>query len=239
MLKRWMCMAMAACLSAVPAWADEPAAQVTVGITRIELPVPEGFVEPTRALPQTRTLGERLTPPANRLLAFFLHRDDVQRMQTGQPPLMQRYFMAQTLRQAEDMLIAQDQFDQVRATLRDQYRSLLSQVGPQVQGQLDATARDMGREAGVESLSLKIGELKGLEVFDDRPGSISLLAATRYVVELEGSKKEIPMAMSITTAIFKGRLVYFYAYAVYQSAADLDWLRTVTRDWLPLAVAAN
>ena len=151
----------------------------------------------------------------------------------------QRYFMAQTLRQAEGMLIAQDQFDQVRATLRDQYRSLLSQIGPQVQGQLDATARDMGREAGVESLSLKIGELKGLEVFDDRPGSISLLAATRYVVELEGSKKETPMAMSITTAIFKGRLVYFYAYAVVQGAADLDWLRTVTRDWLPLAAAAN
>ena len=90
MLMRWMWIVLVAFGGALPAWADEPTAQVTVGITRIELPVPAGFVEPTRALPQ-----------------------------------MQRYFLAQTLRQAEGRLIAQ------------------------VQGHMDATARDMGREAGV------------------------------------------------------------------------------------------
>lgn len=49
----------------------------------------------------------------------------------------------------------------------------------------------------------------------------------------------VRLAMAITTAVFKGKLLYFYAYAVAREPTDLDWLRSVTRDWLTLAAASN
>ena len=207
--------------------------------TLVQLPIPAGFADPTRALPQMRQLGERMTPATNRLLAIFMAQADIDSAVAGQPPAMSRYFMAQTLRQTESSQISEGEFGQVKTMLRQQYQSLLKQIGPKVQSELDRAAREIGRDAGQESLSLKTGELKGLEVFDERAGSISLLAATQYQVQVGDRVDEVPMAMGITTAVIKGKLVYFYAYSIYRGAADLEWVRSVTRDWLPLAASSN
>ena len=207
--------------------------------TLVQLPVPAGFADPSRALPQMRQLGERMTPATNRLLAIFMSQADLDSALAGVQPAMARYFMAQTLRQTESSQLSASDFDQVKTLLRQQYQSLLSELGPKVQGELDRAAREFGRDAGQDTLVLKAGELKGLEVFDERAGSISLLAATQYRVQVGERSEEIPMAMGITTAVIKGKLVYFYAYSVYRSAADLDWVRSVTLDWLPLVASSN
>ena len=226
-------------LPAVPGHAAEEDVPVNVGRTLLRLPVPAGFVDAARPLPPMRLLGERMTPPSNRLLAIFISDEDLARAQGGQPPQMARYFMAQTLRQAEESAITEAEFQGVRQLLRQQYQSLLTQIASQAQGHLDNAVRDIGRDAGVDGLSLKMGELKGLEIFDDQAMSISLLAATKYAVQVGDQTQEIPMAMGITTATLRGKLVYFYAYAVYRNAADLDWVRQSTRAWLPRAQASN
>lgn len=207
--------------------------------TLVQLPVPAGFADPSRELPQIRQLGERMTPASNRLLAIFMSQADINSALAGQQPAMARYFMAQTLRQTESSQISEADFAQVKTLLRQQYQSLLTELGPKVQNELDRAAREMGRDLGQDLLVLKAGELKGLEVFDERAASISLLAATKYRVQVGDSVSEVPMAMGITTAVIRGKLVYFYAYSVFQSAADLDWVRSVTRAWLPLAASSN
>ncbi len=241
-MSRLLTLLLAAWLTALApaaAVAAEPGVQAPIGLKLLDLPVPAGYVEVLRDLPQMRMIGERMTPPSNRLLAIFMSQDDHRRARSAQAPSMQRYFMVQTLRQAESAVVSDAEFGQVRDLLRQQYQSLLKQAGVRAQGQLDSATREIGRDAGIESLSLKAGEMKGLEVFDERTGSISLLAATRFVVQTEGRSEEVPMAMAITTAVFKGKLLYFYAYAVFREPADLDWLRGATRDWLALAAASN
>ena len=180
-----------------------------------------------------------MTPASNRLLAIFMSQADINSALAGQQPAMARYFMAQTLRQTESSQISEADFAQVKTLLRQQYQSLLTELGPKVQNELDRAAREMGRDLGQDLLVLKAGELKGLEVFDERAASISLLAATKYRVQVGDNVSEVPMAMGITTAVIRGKLVYFYAYSVFQSAADLDWVRSVTRAWLPLAASSN
>ena len=224
------------------AHAAEPGVPAPIGMKLLDLPVPDGYVEVLRELPQLRAIGERVTPPGNRLLALFMAQDDLARARAGQPPRMQRYFMVQTLHQAEAGMVSEDEFAQLRSALRQQFQSLLSQASAPAQAQLDAATRELGRDLGregPEALSLKLGTMQGLDVFDEAPASISLLAATKVQVQTEGRTDEVPMAMAITTAVFKGELLYFYAYAVYRDAADLDWLRGVTRDRLPLADASN
>jgi hypothetical protein len=231
---------LAVCLAVwAPARAAEPGVQAPIGLKLLDLPLPAGFADATRDLPQMRTIGERMTPPSNRLLAVYMSQEDHQRAKGGQAPAMQRYFMVQTLRQAESATVSPAEFAELKSVLRQQYKGLVEQAGKQVQGLLDSAAREIGRDGGVESLSLKAGEMKGLEVFEERSNSISLLAATRFVVQAEGRSQEVPMSMAITTAVLKGKLLYFYAYAVYRDVQDLDWLRSVTRDWLTLADASN
>ena len=240
LMAAWL-TALASMTALVPmtARAAEPGVQAPIGLKLLDLPVPAGFADALRELPQIRLIGERMTPPSNRLLAIFMSQADHDRARAGQTPSMQRYFMVQTLRQAELAVVSDADFGQVRSLLRQQYQRLLKQAGSQTQGLLDSAMREISRDAGIESLSLKAGEVKGLEVFDERPGSISLLAATRFVAQADGRTEEVPMALAITTAVVKGKLLYFYAYAVYREPADLDWLRGVTRDWLALAAASN
>jgi hypothetical protein len=211
----------------------------SIGLTLIEVPIPDGFADASRALPALRQLGERLTPPGNRLLALLIPRADMALARTGQPPSMQRYMMVQTLRQTENQTLTESDFEGVRKLLREQYQGLLKSATPAVQGLLDNSAREIGRDAGVDGLQLKVGDMQGLEVFDERPWSISLLAATRYAVQVGEQTQEVPMAVGITTALVRGKVVYFYAYALFQASDDLDWVRSVTRAWLPLAAKAN
>lgn len=241
-MSRLFTLLLSACLIALAPMhsrAAESDVQAPIGLKLLDLPVPAGFVEVLRDLPQMRLIGDRMTPPSNRLLALFMSQEDHQRARTGQAPGMQRYFMAQTLRQAEAAVVSDAEFAQVKDLLRQQYQSLLKEARAQAQDLLDSATREIGRDAGIESLSLMAGEMKGLEVFDERPGSISLLAATRFVLQAEGRSEEVPMAMAITTAVFKGKLLYFYAYAVAREPNALDWLRSATRDWLALAAASN
>ena len=215
---------------------DTPA---NVGRTLLQLPVPPGFVDASRPLPQMRLIGERMTPPSNRLLGIFISEQDLALAQGGQAPEMARYFMAQTLRQAEESRITEAEFLDVRQLVRQQQKILQTRITSQTQDHLDKSARDADRSAGGDAVSLKVGDLKGMEVFDDQATSISVQVVTSYGVQAGGPTQEIPMAMGISTALLRGKLVYFYAYAVYRSPADLDWVRAVTRAWLPRAQASN
>lgn len=233
-------LALAAPLWLLPpaAWA-EASVQTPVGLALVEMPVPEGFADGLRGLPPMRQLAERMTPPSNRLLALFVSEADRQRLDAGQSPVLERYFMAQTLRQAENETLGLADFGNVREMLRTQYQTMFKSLAPAFQQMLDQAAGSLQRAAGLDTLSLKIGEMQGLEIFDDRPSSISLLAVTKYAVQANGRTEEIPMAIGITTAVLKRKLVYFYAYSTYRAPADLDFVRKSTLAWLPRAASAN
>lgn len=134
-----------AALAPVHLRAAEPGVQAPIGLKLLDLPVPAGFVEALRDLPQLRLIGERMTPPSNRLLALFMSQEDHQRARTGQAPSMKRYFMAQTLRQAEAAVVSDVEFAQVKDLLRQQYQGLLKEAGAQAQGLLDSATREIGR----------------------------------------------------------------------------------------------
>jgi hypothetical protein len=217
----------------------ESAVTERVGSTSVSLPTPPGFTEASGPAPGFRRLGETMTPPTNRLLAVFLSDGDIVRAAAGKPPELIRYFMVQTLRHTEGMVLTPADFAQVRDLLRTQYKELLHRAKPGFQGELDRMAGEFGKQAGASDLSLKLGEMTALEVFDDRPQSISLLALTKYVVHAAGKTEEAPVAMSMTTAILKGKVVYLYAYSRYRSAADIEWVRSEMSAWSARVQGAN
>jgi hypothetical protein len=118
---------------------------VPIGRALVDLPVPPGFVEPSRSVPPLRMLGERMTPPTNRLLALFIAENDERDAREGRQPGMARCCMAQALRQTEEQSLGGDDFGAVKNMLRQQYQQLLGGVTGTAQGHLDwsrATTRE-------------------------------------------------------------------------------------------------
>lgn len=203
-----------------------------IGTTPLQLPLPQGFSEPSVGAPGFRNLGETMTPATNRLLAVFIADTDIVRVKASQQPTMDRYFMVQTFRQTEGVTASPAEFAQLQEMLRKQYVEISKQVLPTVQGELDRAAAQLSKESGAPGVKLKVGEIKPQEVFHDVPGQISLLALTAYRVEVAGKAQEIPMALGVTTLALKGKMLYFYAYSRYRDATDLAWIKTQTLDWL-------
>ncbi|MDQ6684256.1 MAG: hypothetical protein M3Z16_03945 [Pseudomonadota bacterium] len=123
--------------------------------------------------------------------------------------------------------------------MRIQAQELANKAAPSVQAQMSSAAKSIGDKAGVADMSLRVGELRMGEIFDETPTSISLLAMTKYSVVAGGKQMELPMTMAMTTMLLHGKIVYFYACSVLKSPADTEWVRAQTKAWVPRALAAN
>lgn len=219
--------------AALGAESQAPASAARIGATQIAIPAPAGFAEPSATVPQLRSLGETMTPPTNRLLAMFVSDADLGRGRTGVAPELRRYFFVQTFRQTESRTLASADFATVKETLRTQSQQLMTRVTPTVQGYLASAARSIGEQSGNAGLSVQIGEVKVQDIIDGGDNAISVVAITKYAVQNAGKTEELPVAMAMTTMLVRGKLVYFYAFSRLTSAADIDWVRSQTQQWLP------
>jgi hypothetical protein len=210
-----------------------------VGAVNLSLPLPAGFTEPSALVPQLRQLGETMTPPTTRLLAIFVSDKDVKLALSGTEVTLIRYFVVQTSRKNEENTFTINDFSKFRNVLRGQFQELIASAAPEIQGQLDSASRSIGKGAGINDFQLRVGETKAIEIFDDTSTSISLLFLSKHTVQVAGKVEEVPMAMALTTAIVKGKLVNFNAYSRYRSSQDIEWIRSQTKMWLTRVNSAN
>ena len=230
-------------LSALMLFAPLAPAQTTVsryaasvGGTEIALPIPPGFDEAGARAPGVRQLGSNFTPASNRLLAMFVSEADLRAAESSRPPALRRYFLVQTLRSAEAQTITADSFAPVKRVLRTQFDAVLASARPQINAEAASASSKTGEQIGRPDLSVKIGEIVPLGIFDERPSSISVALMTKVAIKTGSIDQEVPLAMALTTLVLNSRVVYFYAYSYYESDADLDWIRSATGDWLAAAL---
>lgn len=219
-------------LPAAPAQTTAPAFKAMVGLAEVQIPSPAGFSEASATAPALRQLGETNTPPSNRLLAFFVADADLKLVASNERPSLSRYFMVQTLRSTERDVISTQGMREVKDLLRTQYKSVLSQAQPQIESHLAAVSQKLGAQAGRPELNIKVGEILPLEVFDERTYSISFAALSKVTLTTDAVTREVPLVVAMTTLTVRGKLVYFYAYSVYDVPDDVAWARTATTEWL-------
>lgn len=209
-----------------------------VGGVPLAIPVPPGFSDPSAQAPQLRDLAERLTPPTSRLLAVFVADRDLKLTREGKDPLLHRYFLVQTPIRNEQAQMTPEQFSQLKQTLRAGMQTGFDSTRRRSQAFLDSATQKLGKEAGVE-FSMKMGESKVLSFDDDRPRGLSFSTATKYASDINGVREEIPMVMSTTVLLAKGKVFFAYAYSQYRAPADLDWVRAQARFYMDTALTAN
>lgn len=215
--------------------------EASIGGKKILIPAPKEFSDPSLTFPKVSQFGEAMTASTNRLLALFISDDDVKAMLAQTPPQLQRYFMVQTLRVAENAAMSTQDFSGIKNQLKNQYKKVIADNAAKMQLEIDRAVDRLNSDSKAiqeKKMSLKMGELKIVDVIDDEK-FVTLIAKILVQAEVSGEVKEIPMVLGLATTMVKGKIIYFACYNRFESDADISWIKTQSLEWMPLLFSAN
>jgi hypothetical protein len=188
---------------------------VQLGDARVALDTPPGFsdVQATGS-PRLLELAEALTSASNRIVLFALEDIDVRRFTVGDTPELRRYCLVVTPKPFEGARVTLVAFRQLVADVMRDVGTPLP-AGADLRAQLDGTKgrpaliAELRRDQEVESV------LQGARMSEARRGE-----AAKYLLS------------STTLLLVRGRALNLSVYSLYDTPADLDWIRATTLRWV-------
>ncbi len=215
-----------ALFAAVPAQAVE----ITIGDMPIAVPAPDGFEEVSRASADMDRLGHVLTPPGNRFYAMFLSNEEAESVRNGNPPTLQRYMTVQTLKDLEREPLGnwdiKEIIDAVREDARQGLEKYKNEVNRIIDNQINAAAPKGG---------LSMEKSVPLDIYLDEETALGSLQKISY--KTPDGPMEVAVAM--TVAVIKRKIVYLYVFNQYESEEDADWARDTALEWVEKIYIAN
>ena len=189
---------------------------VQLGDTRVALDTPPGFADvQSTGSPRLLELAEALTSASNRIVLFALEDIDVRRFTVGDTPELRRYCLVVTPKPFEGVRVTQTAFRQLAAdVMRDVGQPVPE--GADVRAHLDSVR---GRPA-------LLGELRRDQDVE------SILQGARMPDPPRGREGPKYLLSSTTVLLVRGRALNLSLYSWYETAADVDWIRTTTLRWI-------
>ncbi len=200
---------------------------VRLGVERIVMDTPPGFTDTTElASPRLQDLAETLTSASNRILVFALSDADVRRFTMGDQLEAKRYMIAVTPKGLERERVTPAQFsNMVSDSMRElggpvEAKDLIKFLDTQPVGKLHLIA-ELKKDAAISSV-LQATRLPPL------PAPALFLSTT-------------PQYLFSTTTLFlvRGKAIRLAVYAIFESPADVDWLKTITERWVEELLRLN
>lgn len=193
---------------------------VRLGLERIVLDAPLGFIDTTDlASPRLQDLAATLASDANRVLLFALTDSDMRRFTLGDQIEARRYAIAIAAKGLERERVSSEVFSALVSDSR----------------------RELGKQVEVKDLvsfleSQPIGKAHLLEELSSAPTAASVLQAMR-LPPLPGatfweSRKPQYQVSTTTLMLVRGKALRIGVYSLYDGPADLDWLKATTLRWV-------
>lgn len=217
-----------------PVNAQDTGAQVaaTVGGIEVQLPVPAGFQEASNRSPPMRAAMESLIPTGYRLLTYFVPDAYPEPTASNGFAAPTRYVIVQTHRDIETLSVSAGTMAEVKRMQRSQAEAVFADAAPLVATLTEEMSGKLREQTGRLDLSINVGQLVPLKIFDERPNSISLLAMSKVFLKSDQGTRERLLVAANTTLSLGGKIVYVAVVSSYRDAADLDWVQTQTVQWL-------
>lgn len=192
-----------------------------LGDTRVALDAPAGFADTTfTGSPRLLELAESLTSASNRILMFAISDGDLRRFTVGDTPEFRRYMLVVTPREAERERITPERFQRfIGDALRDlgrppagaDYPKHLEEQPPNQLSLLAELRRDPAAVSVLQGLRLPPKK---------KPGMFSRAEPSRFVLS------------STSLVLLRGKGLNLTVFTMYESPADLDWIRATTLRWV-------
>lgn len=218
--------------------ADTNNVQVEIGGVKISVGAPVGFHEISNLSPETRELAENMTPPTNILLAVFVSEEDLGRILKGQNPTLQRYVLLQTVKEGTDQNFQVEHFRYLIDQVKETQNTLLESVKDQTNRfMLDASGK-VSNQTGVP-IDIQANEQVPLGVFFENANAIGFAMLARTREEVKGETTDYVFAAGSTTLLAKSKIMFAYVYGQFESQADIDWVRSISRTWVNEILNSN
>jgi hypothetical protein len=188
---------------------------VQVGEARIALDAPPGFADTGfTGSPRLLELAEGLTSASNRIVLFAISDADLRRFTTGDQLELKRYMLVATPKGLERDGVTVSAFDSL---VGDAMRALgRPPVGSEFLKYLDA------QPVGQASL---LAELR----------KSTTVASVLQGSRIPGARRNDPPQYVLTTTtlmLLRGKALNLSVHTLYESPADLDWIRATTIRWV-------
>lgn len=200
---------------------------VRLGAERVVLDSPPGFSDTTElASPRLQELSETLTSASNRILLFALTDADVRRFMNGDQLEWKRYMIAVTPKGLERERVSAAQFT---AFVSDSLRGLGKPIeAPEFINFLEQQP---------------VGKANLFAELRKDPTIVSVMQGTRLPPLPGGTiwEDKKPQYLFYTTTIFllRGKAMQLAVYAIFESPADVDWLKSTTQRWMDELLRLN
>jgi len=200
---------------------------VRLGIERVVVDTPPGFTDTVDlASPRLQDLADGLTSASNRVLIFALSDADVRRFTNGDQLDAKRYMIAVTPKVLERERVTPEQFATLVAdSLHDlgkpvEAKDIVKFLDKQPVGKLILVAELKKETSAVSVLQgTRLPPLPGATMFDEKKPQYQFLTTTLFLV--------------------RGKALRLDVYALYESPADIDWLKTITQRWVDELMRLN
>ena len=188
---------------------------VQVGEVRLALDAPPGFADTQfTGSPRLIDLAHSMTPASNRVLLFALTDRDLQHFMVGDPLELRRSVIAVTPRAMESESLSLETFGAFAT------ESLHGQTA-------SAAPRDLVAYLNAQPA----GQANPIAALRSDPEVVSVLLGTR-MPPLERDAPPSYLVSSRTLLLLRGKALDLSVFSRYESAADLDWVRTATARWI-------
>ena len=193
-------------------WAVFPAGAAPATVESIEnqtftIPAPPGFGDPSGVSERLLGQSEALTPPGNRRTALFISEAGFKRAAAQQDPPMNRYFLAQAMREFEAHSITPAMFSEIRVFLSKKQSTLLADARLKSQEQIDTAVASLARKYKDPSFSPEAGESMPLGIFQDSASSIGLADLVRYSDVVDGQSEVRLVVVTTNATLVRGKVL--------------------------------
>jgi hypothetical protein len=189
---------------------------VQVGEARIGLDAPPGFADTTfTGSPRLQELAESLTSPSNRILLFAISDGDLRKFTLGDPLELRRSMIAVTSKELERQHVSSQRFAQISA-------AALPRAGTQPPAGAELAEHIARQPPGQPAV---LGELRR------EADVVSLLMGERGAPAARSQKAPYVLS-SNTFMLLRGKALQFVVFTLYESPADVDWVRSITARWI-------
>jgi hypothetical protein len=211
--------------------------RIDAGNAELSIPAPDGYTGAAH-IEVLRSIFASLTPESNVSLQIYIADEDIDILFANGEPELSRYMNLQAPRRFRKDAVSPDEYKTIAKYFRESHREVFASVENQIDDVLENASGELSREFD-SSIELEGGKPYSLGIAYEIPSSIGVTTLTRYNVAVEGSNESFVMVGGTNIIHVQDTLLYAYVFSTYNSQADIDWNRAISRKWAEDIVRMN
>lgn len=212
------------------------AIEIDVGDRAINIPIPDGYVELTPAMPPYYEALRAYTAETNFRYLTLIPANKAHALLRGKSVDLERYMIVESERGLSEASVSTATYDEIRELHRTQLGDIAADVNEQLPGIVDKGNANASEALGVD-IDHSVGNFNPLPIHLDSANAFAYSSFFNVEASIDGGNTgSSVIAATVSILHVKDKVLFLY---VYGAETDLGWTRTFSADWAERIVDGN